>query len=256
MKKLIILLFAVLLPLSFWAQTQAAGGGYPLDNADVDLGDRPSLQRGAKYYVNYCMGCHALGYQRFNRVGKDLGLTDKELLENLIFTSNKKGEQKKVGDLMTIAMDTDYAEAAFGVVPPDLNLIARSRGADWLYTYLRTFYKDDSRAFGANNAAFPLVGMPNVLQHLQGEQQPVYEEHDDGHGHTSKVITGFEIIKEGELNVEEFDQVALDITNFLVYSGEPAKMVRGKLGFWVLLFLGLFGWLAYQLKKEYWKDVH
>lgn len=253
MKKLITLLFAVL----FVAQAYAAGGNqYPLDHANVDLDDRPSLQRGAKYYVNYCMGCHAMAYQRFNRVGKDLGLTDKEVIDNLIFTSNKKGEPKKIGELMTIAMDTDYAEKAFGVVPPDLNLIARSRGADWLYTYLRTFYKDDSRSFGVNNAVFPLVGMPNVLLHLQGEQKALYEEHDDGHGHMTKVISGFEITKQGEMSVEEFDQLALDLTNFLVYSGEPAKMVRGKMGFWVLLFLALFGYLAYLLKKEYWKDVH
>lgn len=246
-----------LIAICFAAQASAAGGSkYPLDHAKVDLGNEASLQRGAKYYVNYCLGCHSMAYQRYNRVGKDLGLTDQEVIDNLILTTNKKGEPTKVGELMKITMDSEYAETAFGVSPPDLNLIARSRGADWLYTYLRTFYKDESRPFGVNNAVFPLVGMPHVLLGLQGEQKPIYEEKDDGHGGTAKQITGFELISKGSMSVAEYDQAALDLTNFLVYSGEPARMVRTKIGFWVILALAIFGYIAYLLKKEYWRDVH
>ncbi len=237
-------------------QAQAAGGAkYPLEHAKVDLADKASLQRGAKYFVNYCMGCHSMNYQRFNRVAKDLDMSDQAVIDNLIFTTDIDGKPRKVGELMTIAMDERYAETAFGVIPPDLNLVARSRSPDWVYTYLKTFYKDDSRPMGVNNAAFPAVGMPNVLGHLQGEQRPVYEEIDD-HGHTRKVLTGVELVKEGSLSDEEFDQLALDLTNFFVYSAEPAKMVRGKIGFWVILFLLFFTYLAYMLKKEYWKDIH
>lgn len=251
MKKLVLILLLAL-PLSL----MAAGSSYPLDSANVNLNDRASLQRGAKYFVNYCLGCHSMNYQRYNRMGADLGLTDQEVIDNLIFTTDKKGEQTKVGELMTIAMDADYAEQTFGVVPPDLNLTSRSRGADWIYTYLKTFYRDDSRPLGVNNAAYPAVGMPHVLESLQGIQKAIYEETTDSYGNAEKTIVGFEIIEEGQMSIEEYDQLALDITNFMVYSGEPAKLIRTKMGWMVLLALALFGCLAYALKKEYWRDVH
>lgn len=250
--KTLLFLFTLVIPIA----SMAAGSYFPLEKANVNLNDQASLQRGAKYFVNYCFGCHSMNYQRYNRMGSDIGLTDQEVIENLIFTTDKKGEQTKVGELMTIAMDGEYAEQTFGVIPPDLNLTSRSRGADWIYTYLKTFYRDDTRPLGANNAVYPAVGMPHVLESLQGVQKAIYEEKVDNYGNTEKTIVGFEVIEEGKYSIEEYDQLALDITNFMVYSGEPARLVRTKMGWMVLLALALFGLLAYALKKEYWRDVH
>jgi ubiquinol-cytochrome c reductase cytochrome c1 subunit len=233
----------------------AAGGAYPLDSVSIDLSDKASLQRGAKYYVNYCLGCHALGYLRYNRMGRDLGLTDRQVEENLIFTYDDEGSPTKVGELMTIAMDKLYADEAFGVVPPDLTLIARARGADWLYTYLRTFYVDETKTWGVNNAVFPNVGMPHVLWELQGLQKAVTKEHVDEQGNKHTQIVGFELVRPGSLNAEEYDQVVLDLANFLTYAAEPAKMQRFKTGAWVLAFLLLLSFVTYLLKKEYWRDI-
>jgi ubiquinol-cytochrome c reductase cytochrome c1 subunit len=233
----------------------AAGGAYPLDSVSIDLSDKASLQRGAKYYVNYCLGCHALGYLRYNRMGRDLGLTDRQVEENLIFTYDDEGSPTKVGELMTIAMDKLYADEAFGVVPPDLTLIARARGADWLYTYLRTFYVDETKIWGMNNAVFPNVGMPHVLWELQGLQKAVTEEHVDEQGNKHTQIVGFELVRPGSLNAEEYEQVVLDLTSFLTYAAEPAKMQRFKTGAWVLAFLLLLSFVTYLLKKEYWRDI-
>ncbi len=254
MKKLITILALSLASLAVHA---AGGSAYPLDKANVDLSDRASLQRGAKYFVNYCMGCHAMGYLRYNRLGRDLGLTDREVEENLIFTQDDEGSPTKVGELMTIAMDQFYAEKSFGVVPPDLTLVTRTKphGADWLYTYLRTFFADESKQWGVDNALFPNVGMPNVLWELQGVQKPIYKEKTDDHGHTQKVITGFEIVEPGTLTPAEFDQVALDLTNFLFYAAEPARLVRHTVGAYVLVFLVFLTIAAYLLKKEYWRDI-
>lgn len=226
----------------------AAGPAVELDKANINLDNQASLQRGAKLYMNYCMGCHSLSYQRYKRTADDIGLTEDEMKNHLIFTTDKYGEPTKIGSLMENTMDAEYAEASFGAAPPDLTLIARSRGTDWLYTYLRTFYYDPERPLGANNTTFPNVGMPHVLADLQGWKKPIY---DDNHK-----VTGFETIKEGTMSEKEYDAAMLDLVSFLDYMGEPAKLVMGKIGGWVLTFLFLFGILAYALKKEYWRDVH
>jgi len=191
-----------------------------LDHADTDISNTASLQNGAKLFMNYCSGCHAISFMRYNRIGEDLGLSDELVAENLMFSGNKLGET------ITTAMPEDAAAKWFGVTPPDLSLVARSKGTDWIYTYLRSFYEDESRIFGVNNSVLVNASMPDVLWSLK-QGQP-------------------------EAN---FDQNVRDITNFLDYVGEPAKLIRLKLGKWVLLFLGILFILAYLLKKEYWKDV-
>jgi ubiquinol-cytochrome c reductase cytochrome c1 subunit len=191
-----------------------------LDHADTNISNTASLQNGAKLFMNYCSGCHAISFMRYNRIGKDLGLSDELVAENLMFSGNKPGET------ITTAMPKDAAAKWFGVTPPDLSLVARSKGTDWIYTYLRSFYEDESRIFGVNNSVLVNASMPDVLWSL----------------------------KQGQSEAD-FDQNVRDITNFLDYVGEPAKLIRLKLGKWVLLFLGILFILAYLLKKEYWKDV-
>jgi len=241
MKKLIVGFLLALVPLF----GMAAGGGVHLDDADLDMGDQASLQRGAKYFVNYCLSCHSAKYQRYNRTAKDLGLSEDEVEENLMFTTDK------IGETMTIAMDPQDANTWFGVVPPDLSVTARSRGVDWIYTYLRSFYIDESRPFGVNNLVFPDVGMPNVMWKLQGTQKAIFQEHDG-----QKVFEKFEQVTPGTMSPAEFDVAMRDLTAFLSYVGEPIQMERKRLGVWVLLFIAVFFVLAYLLKKEYWKDVH
>lgn len=228
----------------------AAGGGANLEHADVDIHDMGSLQRGAKYFMNYCMGCHSLKFSRYNRVATDLGLTEEQVEDNLIFTRTK-GEKTKVGQLMKNGMPAEDAEAWFGTAPPDLSLVGRSRGGDWIYSFLKAFYVDPSRPLGVNNTVFANAGMPHVLWELQGWQE--LEEHDDGHGHKTQTL---KLIEPGTASVGEYDQIVRDITNFLVYVGEPAQLHRKSIGIWVMLFLGIFAVIAYLLKKEYWKDVH
>jgi ubiquinol-cytochrome c reductase cytochrome c1 subunit len=246
MKKLIIAFLMAAAPLL----GMASGGDAHLDHADVDLSDQASLQRGAKYFVNYCLSCHSAKYQRYNRMAKDIGLTEDEVKENLMFTTDK------IGDGMNIAMPTDLSEKWFGNPPPDLSVIARARTADWLYTYLRSFYLDDSRPFGVNNIIFPDVGMPHVLWELQGLQKAVYKTEKDSAGNDVEVFDHFEQVTSGAMSPEEYDEVARDLTAFLVYIGEPIQMERKRLGVWVLLFIAVFFVFAYLLKKEYWKDVH
>jgi len=241
MKKLIVGFLLALTPLF----GMAAGGGVHLDDADLDMGDQASLQRGAKYFVNYCLSCHSAKFQRYNRTAKDLGLSEDEVKENLMFTTDK------IGETMNIAMDPQDANTWFGVVPPDLSVTARSRGVDWIYTYLRSFYIDESRPFGVNNLVFPDVGMPNVMWKLQGTQKAVFQEHDG-----QKVFEKFEQVTPGTMSPAEFDVAMRDLTAFLSYVGEPIQMERKRLGVWVLLFIAVFFVLAYLLKKEYWKDVH
>lgn len=253
MKKIV----AVLTLMSFSLPAFAAGSGYPLDHASVDLADQASLQRGAKYFVNYCMGCHSLSYLRYSRLARDLDLTEDSVEKNLIFTRNEQGEPTKIGALMTNAMDKAYGENTFGVAPPDLTLVTRTRphGADWLYTYLHAFYLDETKQWGVNNAVFPNVAMPHVLWDLQGWQRPVFKEVVDESGHAHQVMVGLEPVTEGSLSPEQFDQVVLDLTNFLVYAAEPVKLIRYKVGAWVLFFLVIFAVVSYFLKKEYWRDV-
>ncbi|WP_298721062.1 cytochrome c1 [uncultured Oceanisphaera sp.] len=244
MKKLIIAVFAFLPALAM-----AAGGNVHLDKADYDLSDKASLQNGAKLFMNYCSGCHSTQYQRYNRVAEDLGIPEEIMQANLNFTG------VGIGELMENAIPEKDAANWFGAPPPDLTLVARVRGADWLYTYLRSFYKDDSRPFGVNNLVFPSVGMPHVLEPLQGSANLKTEMHTvDGHEVATPV--GIESEGNGELTPGEYDNAVLDIVNFLVYSGEPMKLERQRLGYWVLGFLVIFFIFAYMLKKEYWRDVH
>lgn len=247
MKKSLIIFLCVLLP----SLSLAAGGDYELSRAPINLDNKASLQRGAKLFVNYCLGCHSAEHQRYNRLARDLDLTDDLVEENLIFTSGTK-----VGDTMQNGMAIKDGKAWFGVAPPDLTLIARARGVDYLYTYLRTFYRDDSRPYGVNNAVFPGVGMPHVMWELQGWQDPIYEETTDANGNAKQKVVGVELAEPGSRTPKEFDNDMADLVNFLAYIGEPIQQERKRLGFWVLLYI-LFAFVVfYFLKKEYWKDVH
>lgn len=228
----------------------ASEEGPQLDHLEVDLTNKASLQRGAKLFTNYCLSCHSADYVRYNRVGNDIGLTDDEVKQNLLFAADK------VGETMSIAMPKARAKEWFGKAPPDLSVIARARGADWLYTYLRTFYVDPSRPFGVNNKVFPDVGMPHVLAGLQGLQKPVFETHTLPDGGEEEVLSGFEPAKPGSMTPAEYDKAVGDLVNFLVYIGEPMQLERQRMGWWVLGFLAVFFVVAYLLKKEYWKDVH
>ena len=239
----------------------AASESVTLDRLPADIGphDLISLQRGAQVYVNYCMGCHSAAYMRYNRL-EELGISEQQIRSNLIFTG------AKVGDLMRIAMDPRDAKAWFGAPPPDLTVIARSRsspagsGADWLYSYLRGFYRDPSRPTGWNNTVFPNVGMPHVLWRLQGEQTLKTEVRMIPIGTKGDVLKyeepKLELVKPGTLKPGEYDRMVADLVNFMVYMGEPARQSRIVLGIYVLAFLGVFFALAYLLKKEFWKDVH
>lgn len=255
MKKLFIIAAGLIMPSLVWA----AGGGhtFPNDEIEIDWSDKAPMQRGARTFVNYCMTCHSASYSRFNRVGADLGISDDLVRDNLIFTTDVNGDKTKVGELMKTTMTPEYAEAAFGTVPPDLSLIARSRGVNWLYNYLRGFYVDESReGLGVNNGVFSNVGMPHVLAELQGLQVPKYQIQDDGNGNEQEVIVGFEIIKPGSMTRSEYDQTVYDLVAFLDYLAEPYKQTRKNVGTGVIIFLFVFLILAYVLKKEYWKDIH
>lgn len=253
MKKLLIIAFALL----FAPAVMASGGaGYHLDKVSIDLNNKESLQRGARLFVNYCLNCHSAGYARYNRVAADLGISDEAMSDNMIFTTDEDGEKNKVGSLMKVAMSGKYAKEAFGTKIPDLTLVARVRGADWLYTYLRTFYLDDSRPTGVNNAVFPNVGMPHVLWELQGFQEAIEETKVDEHGNEHTHIVGFETVQPGSMSGPEYDQAIRDLVGFLEYMGEPIAMERQRLGLYVLLFLAVLFVVSYFLKKEYWKDVH
>jgi len=246
MKKLIFAILLAAAPMLGLASSE----GPHMEPANIDMGDQASLQRGAKYFVNYCLSCHSAKYQRYNRMAKDIGLTDEEVIGNLMFTTDK------IGDTMKIAMPEDKATAWFGNPPPDLSVISRARGVDYIYNYLRSFYLDEKRPFGVNNTIFPDVGMPHVLWELQGAQKAVYKVEKDASGHDTEVFDHFEPVTPGALSPEEYDQVARDLTAFLAYVGEPAQLERKRLGMWVLLFIAVFFVLAYLLKKEYWKDIH
>ncbi|WP_347249312.1 cytochrome c1 [Zoogloea sp.] len=247
MKKLLTsLLFAPLLAF-------ASGAELHLDKAPVST-DPAALQNGAKLFVNYCLNCHGASYMRYNRL-QDIGLSEQAIKDNLMFTADK------VGEPMRIAMQRDEAKAWFGAAPPDLTVISRSRasefgsGADWLYTYLRSFYRDSERPTGWNNVVFENVGMPHVLYELQGEQVAKVSEKDDGHGGKAKEIT-LELAKPGKMSKEEYDKATADLVSYLVWMGEPMADKRKSIGTAVIAFLGLLFVLSYLLKKNYWKDVH
>jgi ubiquinol-cytochrome c reductase cytochrome c1 subunit len=245
MKKYLVIVLMALAP----AWVLAAGGGVHLDKANIDPTNKQSLQRGARIFVNYCLSCHSASLMRYERIGNDLGVDEKLVSENLMFTGGK------VGELMTVATAPDDAKEWFGTVPPDLTVIARARGVDWLYTYMRSFYQDDSRHIGTNNLVFPDVGMPNVLWELQGMQETVLKTVKDHDGTEHKVVE-LELVESGLQSPKEFDRTVRDLVNFLDYMGEPAKYERRQLGTKVILFLLVFLVLAILLKKEYWKDIH
>ena len=243
MKKLFLMLLA--LP----TVVMASGAAIHLDHAPVNLHDQESLQRGARVFVNYCLNCHSAGYMRYNRM-QDIGLTEAQIKDNLLYAAEKPGET------MQVAMKTANAKAWFGAPPPDLSVITRSRGPDWVYTYLRSFYRDNSRPTGWNNTVFDKVGMPHVMQELQGHLAPVYrtEKTEDGKEH--HLVDRLELVKPGKLTQAEYDALVGDLTNYLSWMGEPAKGDRMRIGLAVLLFLGVFYVVAFYLKKEFWKDVH
>lgn len=229
----------------------AAAGGARLDyHIDVDTSDVKSLQRGARIFVNYCLSCHSAAYMRYNRLGSDLGISEEVLKSNFMFGTDKPG------DTMNVVMKGSDALKFFGVAPPDLSVIARSRGADWLYAYFMTFYRDPSRPFGVNNLQFKDVAMPHVLWELQGFQRPVYNTIPLQDGTETRVIEQLELGSPGKLSPEEYENVVYDLVNFLVYLSEPAKFQRQKIGLWVIIYLLAFLVLAIMLKKDYWKDVH
>ena len=231
----------------------AATDMIPLDKAPNKLNDLSALQNGAKIFVNYCLNCHAAAYMRFNRL-KDIGLTDKQIKDNLLFTTDK------VGDTMKISMDAKQGKDWFGGNPPDLTVIARSRsgqggtGADYLYTYLRTYYRDDTKATGWNNLAFPNVGMPHVLWELQGQRRPVYKEVMQ-HGHPTPVFAGWQQITPGKMTAVEYDTAVADLVNYMQWMSEPAQTTRVQIGVWVMLFLLIFMVIAWRLNASYWKDI-
>lgn len=227
--------------------TALASGGGTLQQSGADLDDTASLQRGAALYMNYCSGCHSLQYLRYARIGEDLGLTEAQVQANLNLNGGK------IGDHVISPMSATMGVAAFGKAPPDLSVISRVRGSDWIYTYLKSFYLDESRPVGWNNTLFANASMPNPLWELQGLQQPV-------HGQKTAIgeapVEGFTLSQAGSQDAAQFDQTVRDITAFLEYAGEPAALKRQSLGVWVILFLALFTFIAWLLKTEYWRDVH
>ena len=237
------------------ANNVLASGGAVLDHAPIDIFDKESLNRGAVAFADNCLSCHSAFFMRYNRIAKDLEIDEQEVRDNMIFTRGKKGNPTKIGALMKVAMTDEYAKNAFGTPAPDLSLAARARGADWMYTYLRTFYVDPYRPTGMNNKVFSDVSMPHVLWKLQGLQKAVYktEVHD---GVEIESIDSFEMIKPGTMTTQEYDLFVADLVNFMVYVAEPVQAERRTMGWKVMLFLFLFSILAYMLKKEYWKDVH
>ncbi|GAA4424092.1 cytochrome c1 [Acidovorax lacteus] len=253
MKKIILTLIAAL-GLAAGAAHAAGGDTIAWDKAPKKTTDLASLQNGAKVFVNYCLNCHSAAFMRYNRL-RDIGLTDQQIKDNLLFTTDK------VGETMKSAIDPRQAKEWFGANPPDLTVIARSRsaigkgdGVDYLYTFLRTYYRDETKATGWNNLAFPSVGMPHVLWELQGSRRPVFEE-VESHGHKTQVFKGWEQITPGVMTPQQYDETIADLVNYLAWMGEPAQNTRIRVGVWVMIFLGFFTVLAWRLNAAYWKDV-
>jgi ubiquinol-cytochrome c reductase cytochrome c1 subunit len=224
----------------------AAGGGGDLEHANINVHDKAQLQRGAALFVNYCMGCHSMQYLRYNRLVEDLGLSEEQVEEFLL-----SGDQE-IGDPMLSAMNAEDAKEWFGIAPPDLTLTARSRGVDWVYTYLKSYYLTED---GWNNTVLPNSSMPHVLWELQGIQRPITESHTDAEGIEHVEIVGLELDEEGRLSPEAYSEHIRDLVSFMRYAAEPAVLKREKLGIWVILFLIGFTFLAWLLYQEFWKDV-
>mgnify|MGYP003624230864 CR=1 FL=1 len=246
----IIALLCMLLSFNISAEVT----NIPLQHVRLDFNDKASLQRGVKYFTNYCTSCHSMSYLRYNRMAKDLNITDddgnilKDLLKaHLMFNTDK------VSDHMMSSISKSDAKTWFGVVPPDLTMATRSRSPDWVYTYLKSFYIDSTRTWGVNNLIFKDVAMPHVLANLQGEQLLTYSE---SYGSVQKHVGKLELVKSGKLTEKEYDHVVTDIVNFMNYAAEPNKDQRIHMGIGVLLFLGVLLVFVYMLKREYWKDIH
>ncbi|KQW65317.1 MULTISPECIES: cytochrome c1 [unclassified Methylibium] len=254
MKKLIALLLAA---CAFAGTARASEGGIAWDKfPENKMTDVAALQHGAKLFVNYCLNCHSAAYMRYNRL-QEIGLSEAQIKGNLLFATDK------VGETMKVALDAKHAKEWFGGVPPDLTVIARSRagaagtGADYLYTYLRSYYRDETKATGWNNMAFPSVGMPHVLWELQGQRAAKFVEEADPHNESKKVhrFAGYEQLTPGTLSPLAYDEAVGDLVAYLQWMGEPAQSQRKRLGVWVLLFLGVFTIIAWRLNAAYWKDV-
>ena len=250
MKKILL---ALGLALGMSGAALAAGAGIPLDKAPQRTNDMAALQNGAKLFVNYCLNCHSAAFMRYNRL-RDIGLNDKQIAENLTFTTDK------IGDTMKANINPADAKAWFGKVPPDLTLVARSRssragpGSDYIYTLLRTYYRDETKPTGWNNKAYPNIGMPNPLWQLQGEQAPVYEK-VMSHGQEVQVLKGWTQTKPGTMTPAEYDQAVGDLVAYLQWMSEPAQNSRVRIGVWVMIFLAAFTVVAWRLNAVFWKDI-
>jgi ubiquinol-cytochrome c reductase cytochrome c1 subunit len=250
MKKIIL---ALITAVGLITGAQAATGGLAWDKAPNKTNDMAALQNGAKLFVNYCLNCHSAAFMRFNRL-KDIGLTDQQIKDNLLFTT------EKVGETMKAAIDPKQASEWFGAAPPDLTVIARSRagaggsGADYLYTYMRTFYRDETKPTGWNNLAFPNIAMPHVLWELQGVRKPLYDEKEE-HGHKVAVFKGWEQVTPGSMTPLQYDQAMGDLVGYLQWMAEPVQNTRVRIGVWVMLFLLCLTFVAWRLNAAFWKDV-
>lgn len=255
MVKAILTAAALFVACAVWA---AGGGAGYIQHAENDVSNRNSLQRGARNFVNYCAGCHSAKYVRYSRIAEDLGVSEELVREHLMFG------QGKVGETIRTAMPAEHAVQWFGAVPPDLSLTSRQRGTDWIYSFLKSFYVDESKALGVNNLVLEGAAMPHVLADLQGLQAADFETvesqrvNQDGETETveEQRFTGFRQLSAGRLTADQYDEFVLDITNFLDYIGEPMQLERQRLGYMVLAYLAILFVLAYALKKEFWKDVH
>jgi len=250
MKKILL---GFMLALGLSGMAHAAGVSFPLDKAPQRTNDMAALQNGAKLFVNYCLNCHSASFMRFNRL-RDIGLTDKQIAENLAFTTDK------IGDTMQAAISPRRAKEWFGVNPPDLTLVARSRaskagpGPDYLFTLLRTYYRDDTKPSGWNNLVFPNIGMPNPLWELQSERTPVFDKVQSA-GHEVEVFRGWETVKTGTMSQADYDRNVGDLVAYLQWMAEPEQNSRVRIGVWVMLFLTLFTLVAWRLNAAYWKDI-
>lgn len=249
--KIILTLLLVLCASPVWSSGGSNRAEGTFGDVKIDLSNKASLQRGVKYFVNYCLSCHPAQHSRYKRVADDLGISEDMTVDNLIFTG------QKFADLMTVSMRREDAKKWFlGVNPPDLSTHVRAIGPQAVYEYLKAFYVDDARPFGVNNLHLPNTAMPHVLVHLQGQQKAVFHIDADHNGRERKSFAGFKMMQSGKLSEKEYDQVVTDIVGFLAYLSEPAQLVRKKIGIGVLCFLALLGVITYFLKREFWKDVH
>ncbi|MGF6758410.1 cytochrome c1 [Paraburkholderia sp. GAS334] len=226
-----------------------ADENFPLDRAPDNADNFASLQRGAQLFVNYCLNCHSANLMRYNRL-QDLGISQKEIEKNLLFTTDK------VGNTMSVAMRPDDAKAWFGAQPPDLSVEARARNKDWLYTYLRSFYRDDTRPTGWNNMVYDNVSMPHVLWQLQGQRTAKFEDDiDEKTGEKLRKFVGYQQVTPGTMSPVDYDSAVADLVSYLSWMSEPAQQTRKRLGVWVLLFLGILSFFAWRLNAAYWKDI-